>query len=481
MNRIQLKLYKNTWYLNIILKARQGGISTHTLVYFLDACIFQKNKSAGIICDTLANAKQFLEKIKFAYDNLPLYIRSRIKVKSYSKSADNAGIWFSNGSSIRVGTSFRSASLQYLHISELARISKTSPEKAKEVQTGALNTVQVGQQVFIESTAEGGSGLFYDMCKKAEELQLQGIQPQKMDYQFHFFPWWEDDKYILEDETEYSQSSVDYFEKLRCRGIQLTTPQKNWYVKKKESQGDSMMKEFPSYSEEAFIASDEAKYWADLIRKIKEKGQVCEFEVDEALQVHTAWDLGIGRDAMTIWFFQVYGKEVRVVDYYEQHGEGFSHYLSVLNQKKYNYGKHFAPFDITVRELATGTTRMESAELAGIYFERVEKNDKIQSALPRLSLEEGRDLVRSTIPNCWFRKSTTERGIECLEKYSKKWNEALNGWGDQKKDEYEQGASSFRYLATAVRQLAIPDVIDIEKKEYLTARKNEKPQAVSFE
>lgn len=473
LNPVQAKLFNNIWYLNNILKARQEGMSSFINIYFLDICLFNENKSAGIICDTLANAKQFLEdRIKYAYDNLPQWLRDKVGIKSYSKSADNAGIWFSNGSSVRVGTSFRSGTLQYLHISELAKISKTSPDKAREIQTGALNTVQVGQQVFIESTAEGAEGLFYDITKKAEDMQLTGTELTKMDYRFHFFAWWEDAKYSFEKPAKFtfSKTSEDYFEDLRVRGIPLTENQKFWYVKKKESQGDSMMKEFPSYSEEAFIASNEAKYWADLIRIIRGKNQISEFAVDEALDVHTAWDLGIGKDSMTIWFFQVYGKEIRVVDYYEAHGEGFSHYARILKEKSYNYGKHFAPFDIMVKELGTGATRLESAERAGIFFERIEEDTKIHSALPRLGLEEGRDLVRSLLPNCYFIKSTTERGIECLEKYSKKWNEALGGWGDQKKDEYEQGASSFRYLATAIQVLGVQtnDTTEEDEKKAAT-------------
>lgn len=485
LNAVQQKLYDNIWYLNDILKARQEGISTFLNIYFLDICLWNENKSAGIICDTLANAKNFLEdKIKYAYENLDDWIKEAIKIKSYSKSADNAGIWFSNGSSIRVGTSFRSGTLQYLHVSELGKISKTSPDKAKEIQSGALNTVQVGQQVFIESTAEGAEGLFYDITKKAEDLQITKTELTKMDFKFHFFAWHEDEKYAMAKPAsfKFSKASEKYFEDLRCRGISLDEDQKFWYVKKKESQGDAMFKEFPSYSEEAFIASSEAKYWADLIRKIRSNNRICEFEPDEALDVHTTWDLGIGKDSMTIWFFQVFGKEIRIIDYYEAHGEGFSHYARVLKDKGYNYGKHFAPFDIMVQEMGAkgangemGATRLETAEMAGIYFERVEHHAKdnkvkIQSALPKLSLEEGRDLVRALIPNCYFKLSTTERGVECLEKYSKKWNEALGGWGDQKKDEYEQGASSFRYLATAVKVLDVPDDSNTETEEYARAR-----------
>jgi phage terminase large subunit len=37
---------------------------------------------------------------------------------------------------------------------------------------------------------------------------------------------------------------------------------------------------------------------------------------DEALDVFTVWDLGIN-DSTAIWFWQVLGKEIRIIDHYE--------------------------------------------------------------------------------------------------------------------------------------------------------------------
>ena len=57
--------------------------------------------------------------------------------------------------------------LQYLHVSEMAKISAKYPEKAREIVTGSLNTLAPGQYVFIESTDEGREGYFYELCKRA--------------------------------------------------------------------------------------------------------------------------------------------------------------------------------------------------------------------------------------------------------------------------------------------------------------------------
>ena len=85
-----------------------------------------------------------------------------------------------------------------MHISEYGKICNKYPEKAREIQTGALNTVAPTSEVDIESTAEGNSGNYFDMCQKAMELQEMGKSLTDMDYKFHFYAWWLDDTYELD-------------------------------------------------------------------------------------------------------------------------------------------------------------------------------------------------------------------------------------------------------------------------------------------
>ena len=71
LNWAQQKLYEERWYLNIILKARQLGVSTYICMLFLDRCLFNSNVTAGIIAHTREDAEHMFKRIKFAYDNLP--------------------------------------------------------------------------------------------------------------------------------------------------------------------------------------------------------------------------------------------------------------------------------------------------------------------------------------------------------------------------------------------------------------------------
>ena len=155
LNWAQEELYKNMWYCNVILKARQLGLSTFVGLLFLDRCLFNDNVSAGIIAHTREDAEKLFKRIKFSYDNLPDFIKDERKATTDSARE----LQFSNGSYLRVGTSMRGSTLQYLHISEFGKICAKFPEKAQEIITGSLNTLASGQYVFIESTAEGSGGL----------------------------------------------------------------------------------------------------------------------------------------------------------------------------------------------------------------------------------------------------------------------------------------------------------------------------------
>lgn len=461
MNWAQKELIDNLWYLNIILKARQLGMSTFICLFFLDICLFNSNKSAGIICDSLSNAKAFLrDKIKFAYDKLPKIIKDELKIERYSFSADDAGIWFSNGSSIQVGTSFRSGTLQYLHISEHAKICKKYPEKAREIRTGALNTVQAGQMIFIESTSEGEEGDFYDFVQKAESLSLEGTEMSKLDFKLSFFPWYKQKEYELDKPQSFifSTESKKYFSKLKSESIELTEQKKFWYVKKKELLSDDIKKEYPSTSKESFESNTEGRYFGVQIMKIKKEKRVCEFDVEQGILVNTYWDLGID-DYMSIWFAQIFGKEIRLIDYLEGSGEGIGYYIQELKKKPYEYGKHYAPHDIKVRELSDGQSRWKRAKEMGINFEIV----------PKLSFEDGIDSARATLGKCWFKKSTTNIGFAHLQNYQKKWNESLGRYTGEQHDQHSHAAAAFRYLSVSQKELNPPE---ISQQELLRLKEN---------
>ena len=88
---------------------------------------------------------------------------------------------------------------------------------ASEIVTGALNTVEAGQFVVIESTAEGQEGPFYEMTQRARTRAVLGESLTPLDYRFHFFPWWQEESYVLDDHSVViGAEDQRYFERLEA-------------------------------------------------------------------------------------------------------------------------------------------------------------------------------------------------------------------------------------------------------------------------
>lgn len=195
LNWAQTHLFKHMHSCNIVLKARQLGITTFYAIHLLDHCLFNKNQNVAIVADRNSSSREiFRDRVKFAYDNLNPYIKNMSPA-----FRDNANeLRFDNGSSYRVACSLRSGTLQMLHISEFGKICREFPNKAHEIVSGALNTVQAGQFITIESTAEGREGHFYDMVRRAQDKEMRGEPLGPLDFRLFFFPWYKDFSYTLD-------------------------------------------------------------------------------------------------------------------------------------------------------------------------------------------------------------------------------------------------------------------------------------------
>lgn len=450
-NHAQRERYINDHVLNIILKARQLGFTTFEMIDALDDCLFRDNFSAGCICHKLEDAQDiFQNKIVFAFENIDPSWRRICKTalgfaipRAKSDKGGSGSYTFTNGSSIKVSTSYRGGTLQRLHVSEFGKICKQFPHKAQEIVTGAFEAVGIGNVITLESTAEGREGYFFDYCQSARNLQDEGRPLTELDFQFHFFPWWGEPSYTMGPEgVPIPQRLREYFEDLEHKhGIPTTPGQQAWYAKKAEKLQDDMQREYPSTPDEAFAQSIEGAYYATQMRDArKDKRITSQVHVNPSLPVYTAWDLGMN-DTMCIWFAQVVGREVHLVDYLEGEGEGIEYYADILNKKGYRYGGHFGPHDLAVRELGTGMSRADKAKEFGIRFEIVS----------RISNQaEGIQAVRNFLPMCWFDEEACEQGVKCLDNYRKEWDEKRGVYKDRPRHDWaSHGAKAFETLARA--------------------------------
>lgn len=455
MNGDQEKFLSERHGMDVVLKARQKGFTTVIQLDMLDDCLFTPNTAAGVIAHNLNDAKAFFaDKIKFAYDSLPPEFRALVTAEV--DAADS--LKFSNGSSIRVGASLRSGTLQRLHVSEYGKLCAKYPEKAREVRTGAFNTLQAGQRITVESTAEGQAGDFYEMCERAKRKQDAGEALTSLDFKFHFSPWFTSDEYRLDEPVTITAEMAQYFERIEAEtGVTLDAAQRAWYVKKAEQQGDDIKREYPSTAKEAFEASIEGAYFPTQMSTMRKQGRICRIPILDA-PVYTTWDLGLD-DSMTITFWQDVGMERRAIDYYENNGEGFGHYARILREKGYSYERHWMPHDAEQRMLnKDATTRKFEAEQTGI---------KPIEVLKRITTEQdGIEASRRFFPNVYIDEVRCSRLIQCLDSYRKEWDDKRGVFKDHPLHDWSShGYKSFESAAIRPAKSSAGGQIDYSKHE----------------
>lgn len=434
-NSVQRKLIADLTNRNLVLKSRQHGVTTLICLLWLDACLFRHNTMAGIVAHKKEDSEAFFRnKVLYAYENLPRWLQRRRPIVRRDMSGE---LTFSNGSRISVSTSHRGGTLQMLHVSEYGPMVSMFPLRAKEVKTGALNTVSPDGIVVIESTAYGAYGEFYQMAQRAMTLLrmvLAGAaRLTKMDYRFHFFGWFEDDTNEIDaDDVPIGSELTSYFEQVEGEAhIDLSPRKRAWYAKKAEEQGDKMKQEHPSLPAEAFERAVEGAYFTREIARCEKEGRLCDLPIIPGVKVNTFWDIGRG-DYTCIWFHQQVGAWHHFIDYYEANGEQAPHFVKVLRDRDYIYGRHFLPHDGIITEWAgTGNkTRIQILqEMLPAKVEMVERIDDIT---------EGVDMLRRVFEVARFDRTrcgenppgSGRGGLPSLRAYQRKWDEKQERWRD---------------------------------------------------
>ena len=194
-------------------------------------------------------------------------------------------------------------------------------------------------------------------------------------------------------------------------------------------------------------------YYAAQLMLAYQEGRVGNVPYEDSIPVDTWWDLGVD-DYMSIWFTQSVGAEIRIIDYYQNNGEGFPHYAGMLKEKGYIYGQHTAPHDIKVQEMGTGRTRIETAKSHGIKFK----------ICPRLPIIDGINACRSLLRKCWFDKTKCELGLNGLKNYTKVYdderktylNEPYHNWASNPADAFRTLGIMQKYEFSVTKQAYFP-------------------------
>jgi phage terminase large subunit len=197
----------------------------------------------------------------------------------------------------------------------------------------------------------------------------------------------------------------------------------------------------------SFNAAVLGAFYAYEMAQVRKEGRVAEVEPQLDKPVHRSWDLGVGDDT-SIWWFQVVGTQVFILDHYAASGVGVEHYRDVCadreSKRGWIHGHDFVPHDAKIKEWGTGRTRVET----------MQSLDLKPLLVPMASLDDGINAVRRTLPLCVFHPRCEDGGISALELHRREWDDlkkafkasALHDWTSHPAD-------SFRYLALSWRRV----------------------------
>lgn len=198
----------------------------------------------------------------------------------------------------------------------------------------------------------------------------------------------------------------------------------------------------------AYEAITVGAYYATQILKMEQAGRIMDLPVDVTIPVHTSWDLGVG-DMTSIWFFQVIGAEIRIVDYYENSGMAIGHYVDVIDEKReaggWLAGTDLVPHDARQRvwtdtDPATGIARQR--------LEVMKAKGMNPVVVPMHRIADGISAVRETLNLSWFDRDRTGAGLDRLRRYRSEWDEDKQTLkATPHKDYTSHAADAFRYLA----------------------------------
>ncbi|AWD90251.1 terminase large subunit [Dickeya phage Amaethon] len=445
----------------IVLKSRQQGISTLWLVSYFDDAVFAPRLKVGMMAQGLDEAASLLERSKFLWDNLDSAVKNFIGV---SLDKDNAKEFsFSNGSQIIIRVSFRSNTLQRLHVSEMGKIANATPIRAKEVKTGTLQALARGNTGVIESTAEG-MNIFQEMWDDAELALKSGAMSEK-DFYPIFLSWVEDPDCNEPVEQEIDAEAAKYFKKLESEytaymrqknpnyvGLQLTDTQRNFWVVQRRELGGDIYQEYPGTPEEAFTASVDGTYWrAQYMAEVVDKGYLVPDLYDRYLDTDVYIDIGV-EDYGVLVFKQWYNGRYRIVDEYFNQGYDMAHYMDEAMSRGYRIRSFKFPHDIMVREYGGGNSgsggRARTRYDIALEKVRLEGWDVLIEVVAKDSIANGIEAVRRMIPKLIIDPRCTYI-IKCFQRYSKEWDPKLQAWKKTEvHDQWSHGAACLRYVAS---------------------------------
>lgn len=182
--------------------------------------------------------------------------------------------------------------------------------------------------------------------------------------------------------------------------------------------------------------------YANELRAADVEGRIRRVPYDPSKPVDTAWDLGYG-DMVSVWMFQAFPMEFRIIDYEEGTQQALNHYLAELQGRGYVWGTDYLPWDGAPKSLGTGKSIADLMRAVG---------RKVR-VVPQLLVADGINAARTIFPLCYFDEQKCAAGLRSLRCYRYGQMQSYEGpTREPIHDIHSHPADAFRTLAVAIRQ-----------------------------
>lgn len=203
------------------------------------------------------------------------------------------------------------------------------------------------------------------------------------------------------------------------------------------------MDEYNQEFECSFESALKGAYYSAQLQDARRENRITKVDYNPSLPVCTYWDLGIS-DYTSITFAQQVGREIHIIDYYENNNLSLGEYALFIRSKPYNYDTHYLPWDAAPREMATNRSRKD------IIIDHLGNNVQIT---PNLTVKDGIEAARKIFPKCWFDKEKTAALVDALGSYTQEWDDKKGMYRDKPLHNWaSHAADSFRYLAIGYKE-----------------------------
>jgi phage terminase large subunit len=199
--------------------------------------------------------------------------------------------------------------------------------------------------------------------------------------------------------------------------------------------------------EGGYATVQEGAYFAKGLVEAKTQKRIGRVSADPLMTIRLFCDIGgtgAKADAFAMWAAQFIGKEIRVLNYYEQVGQPLATHIAWMRAQGYTADKAqiWLPHDGATQDKVYDVSYASALKQAG-YTVTVVPNQGKGAAKARI------EAARRLFPSMWFNEDTTEPGREALGWYHEKKDEQRNIGLGPEHDWSSHGADAFGLMAVA--------------------------------